>query len=131
MKTEAELLQEYIDTYATTKTGTEPTFDEWLKVLHPYLYVIRHKDNLAVDVFTKQMKKKLTNARDKGWGGWEDHYRCSGVELAQMLINQIHKANDGCFVDIANFAMMLHMRGEHETVLIDALNSKEGSDNGR
>lgn len=125
MKTEAELLQEYIDTYKGTSNHIMPTFYEWLKVLHPKVYETEVKDDSAVELFCKEMKAKLSLARVKGRAGWYDHDRCSGAELAQMLIDQIHKANKGCFVDIANFAMMLHMRGESTDVLMTTSISKE------
>lgn len=81
----------------------------------------RHPDDKAVDRFATAMKTKLAAARAKGRGGWDDKASCSGEHLAQLLIEHLTKGNAGTFEDIANFAMMLHQRGEDPQLLRTAL----------
>ncbi|MBY0420094.1 MAG: hypothetical protein K2W88_18735 [Pararheinheimera sp.] len=76
-----------------------------------------HKDDQAVDAFAASMKLKLAAARDKGRSGWEDKELCSGEYLAQNLVAHLSRGNAGTFEDIANFAMMLHQRGESPALL--------------
>lgn len=75
------------------------------------------KDDAAVDRFAAQMKLKLARAREKGYGGWDNPSRCSGEHLAELLVGHLEKTNPGNFIDIANFAMMLHERGENPLTL--------------
>ena len=79
-----------------------------------------HFDDRAVDRFAAAMKAKLAKARGKGRGGWFDRLQCSEKRLAQMLVEHLRKGNEGTFEDVANFAMMLHQRGEDPQVLADA-----------
>jgi len=79
-----------------------------------------HSDDLAVDRFALSMKAKLTEARAKGRGGWDDPQQCSVEFLAQLLIGLLSKGNAGNFEDIANFCMMLHQRDADPKVLVDA-----------
>lgn len=81
----------------------------------------QHSDDLAVDRFASAMKAKLAAARAKGRSGWDDKENCSGKHLAQLLVEHLSKANAGTFEDIANFAMMLHQRGEDPKLLFIAL----------
>ncbi|MDR7119712.1 hypothetical protein [Rheinheimera soli] len=77
-----------------------------------------HPDDIAVDNFAAAMKLKLAAARDKGRSGWDNKdLRSTGEHLAQQLIIHLSKANAGTFEDIANFAMMLHQRGEDPALL--------------
>ena len=78
---------------------------------------VLHPDDLAVDRFAPAMKTKLAAARAKGRGGWDDKASCSGEHLAQLLIEHLTKGNAGTFEDIANFAMMLHQRGDDPQLL--------------
>lgn len=82
---------------------------------------VLHPDDLAVDRFAPAMKTKLAASRAKGRGGWDDKASCSGEHLAQLLIEHLTKGNAGTFEDIANFAMMLHQRGEDPQLLRTAL----------
>lgn len=75
-----------------------------------------HSDNLAVDRFADAMKAKLARSRKKGRGGWDDKAQCSGEHLATLLVEHLEKGNKGTFEDVANFAMMLHQRGENPEV---------------
>jgi len=77
----------------------------------------QERDNHAVDQFAAAMKEKLASARHKGRGGWHDPDRCSASFLADLLIGHLSKGNDGTFLDVANFCMMLHQRGESPEVL--------------
>jgi hypothetical protein len=68
-----------------------------------------HPDDAAVDRFAAAMKAKLASARAKGRGGWEDKDLCHQDSLALDLRRHVNKGDP---VDVGNFAMMLHQRGE-------------------
>jgi len=68
-----------------------------------------HSDDLAVDRFAAAMKTKLAQKRAEGRGGWDDKDACSGEWLSRLLRGHVEKGDP---VDVANFAMMLHQRGE-------------------
>lgn len=68
-----------------------------------------HPDDAAVDRFAAAMKAKLASARAKGRSGWEDKAQCAQDSLALDLRRHINKGDP---VDVGNFAMMLHQRGE-------------------
>lgn len=80
-----------------------------------------HADDIAVDKFSLAMKEKLSSSREKGRGGWEEPDVCTAAQLAEMLISHLEKGNGGTFQDIANFAMMLHQRGEDPFILATSL----------
>ena len=69
----------------------------------------RHEDDLAVDRFADAMKSKLAKKRLQGYGGWSDPEDCSGAFLSDLLSSHVEKGDP---VDVANFSMMLHQRGE-------------------
>lgn len=69
----------------------------------------QHPDDAAVDAFAAAMKTKLAQKRAEGRGGWEDKAQCSQDRLSLMLRGHVAKGDP---VDVANFAMMLHQRGE-------------------
>lgn len=69
----------------------------------------QHPDDAAVDRFAAAMKTKLAQKRAEGRGGWEDKTQCSQDRLSLMLRGHVAKGDP---VDVANFAMMLHQRGE-------------------
>jgi hypothetical protein len=77
---------------------------------------VAHSDDLAVDRFADAMKAKLARSRQKGRGGWDNKTQCSGEHLANLLVEHLEKGNEGTFEDVANFAMMLHQRGENPEV---------------
>lgn len=60
-----------------------------------------HLDDWWVDLFAKEMKLKLANAREKGRGGWQD---CDPAELSSMLREHVEKGDPR---DVANFCMFL------------------------
>jgi len=68
-----------------------------------------HPDDQAVDRFAAAMKAKLAESRAKGRSGWEDKARFSAEGISDMLVAQIFKGDP---LDVANFAMFLHQRGE-------------------
>lgn len=69
----------------------------------------RHTDDIAVDQFAEAMKAKMTRKRAEGRGGWADKTLCTQADLSAMLESHVRKGDP---VDVANFAMMLHARGE-------------------
>lgn len=94
-----------------------------------------HEDDLAVDRFAAVMKAKLAKKRNDGRGGWSGP-ECSEETLSRMLRDHIAKGDP---VDVANFAMMLHQRGERiaqaapapsdglwEAAIAEALNCLDG-----
>lgn len=68
-----------------------------------------HPDALAVDRFAAAMKAKLAAKRADGRGGWDDKEDCSQLFLSQLLREHVEKGDP---IDVANFCMMLHQRGE-------------------
>lgn len=78
---------------------------------------VMHSDDVAVNKFAAHMKAKLALSRGKGRSGWDDPEQCSVEYLAEILIEHLVKGNDGTFVDIANFAMMLDLRGADPRIL--------------
>ncbi|NWF45428.1 hypothetical protein F3K02_09230 [Hydrogenophaga sp. D2P1] len=65
----------------------------------------QHPDDAAVDHFSVAMKAKLSAARAKGRGGWEN---CDPYVLSDMLRAHVEKGDPR---DVANFCMFLHMLG--------------------
>lgn len=70
-----------------------------------------HADDKAVDRFAAVMKAKLAKKRADGRGGWQGD-ACTADRLSSMLREHVEKGDP---VDVANFAMMLHQRGEQVT----------------
>ena len=68
-----------------------------------------HLDDMAVDRFATAMKAKLTKKRAEGRGGWDRRDECSAEDLTYMLVQHLWKGDP---LDVGNFAMMLHQRGE-------------------
>jgi NTP pyrophosphatase (non-canonical NTP hydrolase) len=69
----------------------------------------QHPDDIAVDRFAQSMKEKLAKKRGEGRGGWENKDECTAEFLSELLIGHVGKGDP---IDVANFAMMLHQRGE-------------------
>lgn len=76
-----------------------------------------HLDDQCVNQFADVMKRKLLDSRNKGRSGWEDPRVCTNEYLADLLIDHLTKENGANYVDLANLAMMLHMRGATGHVL--------------
>lgn len=71
----------------------------------------QHPDDLSVDAFASVMKAKLEKKRGRLGDGWRGA-DCSAERLSRMLREHVEKGDP---VDVANFAMMLHQRGEQIT----------------
>lgn len=70
--------------------------------------VNQHPDDEAVDTFAQAMHAKMAAARAKGKEGWDDPERC-GTGHLQALFEEAAAELD--YVDAANYAMMLYLRG--------------------
>lgn len=70
---------------------------------------VAHADDNAVEMFAAAMKAKLAQKRAEGRGSWNDPKQCTALDLSMMLKRHIEKGDP---VDVANFSMMLHQRGE-------------------
>ncbi|WP_221953049.1 hypothetical protein [Rhizobium laguerreae] len=77
-----------------------------------------HEDDIAVDRFAAAMKAKLAEKRAQGRGGWDDKDDCSDIWLSELLREHVEKGDP---LDVGNFAMMLHQRGERIASLLDVL----------
>ena len=82
-----------------------------------------HPDDEAVNRFATQMKAKLSAARAKGRGGWDDPAQCSTDYLRTLLHEHVAKGDP---VDVANFCMMLAHYGASTTLSADAIRQGEG-----
>ncbi len=69
------------------------------------------------------MKAKLVASRHKGRGGWQDKDDCSQEHLSKLLREHVEKGDP---VDVANFCMMLHYRGECILTAPDSSASQSG-----
>lgn len=67
-----------------------------------------HSDDVAVDLFAAAMKAKLAQKRAEGRGGWETP-ECTADFLSGLLRDHVEKGDP---LDVGNFAMMLHQRGD-------------------
>lgn len=67
-----------------------------------------HFDDHAVNRFAAVMKGKLASKRLQGRGGWQEPEVPNGY-LSRLLREHVDKGDP---VDVANFAMMIHQRGE-------------------
>lgn len=70
-------------------------------------FVLAMKAN--IDDFALVMKEKMARSRAKGRGGWERDEECTAEKLSALLRAHVTKGDP---VDVANFCMMLHQRGE-------------------
>lgn len=73
-----------------------------------------HFDNYSVEQFAYAMRIKLAVKRNEGRGGWQDKEQCSNEYLSRLLREHVEKGDP---VDVANFCMMLHQRGERIATL--------------
>lgn len=72
---------------------------------------VAHPDDYAVARFAALMKAKLAAKRAEGRGGWNGP-DCNADILSSMLRAHVEKGDP---LDVGNFAMMLHQRGERIT----------------
>ena len=104
----------FIDRINKLHATSETEIDRQLQRTGSYVVAMRriiktpvqHSDDIAVDLFAAKMKEKLAKSRDKGRGGWED---CTIEYLITSLKDHILKGDP---VDVANFSMMISLRGE-------------------
>lgn len=68
-----------------------------------------HLDDEAVNRLADFMKAKLAFKRLSGLNIWRDTTQCSAADLSAALLQHVFKGDP---VDVANFCMMLHWRGE-------------------
>lgn len=66
-------------------------------------------DENCVDQFAGAMKWKLAKKREEGRGGWSSKEDCPKDRLVMMMRDHLEKGDP---IDVANFAMMLWVRGE-------------------
>lgn len=71
----------------------------------------RETDTDAVRSFTGFMETRMEEALDNGKRGWWNDEAVSTHELRNKLLDQFEKRD---WVDVANYAMMLHYRTQHE-----------------
>lgn len=62
-----------------------------------------------IKLFAQDMEDKMSLASENGRGGWSDKINCKQADLSRMLRQHVEKGDP---VDVANFCMMLHRRGE-------------------
>lgn len=74
----------------------------------------QHPDDIAVDKFFLAMKTKLAKKRDDGYSGWWDKADCTTEFLGEKLHEHVEKGDP---IDVANFCMFLHARGERIPVV--------------
>lgn len=84
---------------------------------------IEHDDDKAVYDFAEVMCDKMASSRAKGRTGWSNPELCSADVLCQQFIGHIEKGNEGNFIDLATFAMMLHTRGDDPKQLAEMFNT--------
>ena len=72
--------------------------------------ITKSADIHAIQAFSSVMAEKMLKSYDKGRGGWHNTEECSDEFLCELLIEHINKGNEGTFIDIANFCMMLYWR---------------------
>lgn len=80
------------------------------------------KDNRAVLAFCRKMMGKMEKSREKGRKGWEKD-DCSSHILADQFLEHLNKTNEGNFVDLANYLMMLDQKGADPSILVNAMRS--------
>lgn len=68
-----------------------------------------HPDTQAVYRCADAMADKMRESRIKGRSGWDNKEQCSAQYLSDLLRSHVEKGDP---IDVANFAMMLHQRGE-------------------
>ncbi|WP_202412928.1 hypothetical protein [Duganella lactea] len=78
-----------------------------------------HIDAIAISKFAEAMATRMHQAAMKGHAGWDDTERCTAATLQLELRQAVAKGDP---VDVANYAMMLHARGER-TRMPDAFNA--------
>lgn len=68
-----------------------------------------HTDAIAIIKFAEAMAIRMHQAAMKGHAGWDDREACTAAMLQLALREAVAKGDP---IDVANYAMMLHTRGE-------------------
>ena len=63
--------------------------------------------SLLVDYTKEEMQKRLRLKQKLGRRGWWDKGACSNTDLQNKILEHISKGN---WIDVANYAAMLHYR---------------------
>lgn len=71
-------------------------------------------DAALVGFTAEEMASKLRKARLNGRNGWWNPEECDEAYLRELLREHVRKANPGNYIDIVNFAAMLHWRDVHD-----------------
>lgn len=100
------------------RRGITSEFSEVLPPPNPFAGRAPHTDDLAVARFAIAMQDKLAIARTKGRGGWEDRADYPIPRLTADLLRHVQRGDP---VDVANFAMFAHQRGERLSAIGQAL----------
>jgi len=100
---DTDVVDEFLQLYCIEKDARVALKDA------PVVAQTQHPDDAAVDTFAAAMRAKLTQKRAEGYSGWQDQAMFSRGQLWQMLREHVEKGDP---VDVANFAMFLHQRGE-------------------
>jgi len=75
----------------------------------PYQLSETELDDAAVDAIALSMKVKMARSRAKGRAGWNEGDTCPADFLSRELREHVEKGDP---LDVAIYAMMLHLRGE-------------------
>lgn len=75
----------------------------------PYQLSETELDDAAVDAIALSMKVKMARNRAKGRAGWNEGDTCPADFLSKELREHVEKGDP---LDVAIYAMMLHLRGE-------------------
>nr|WP_060515410.1 hypothetical protein [Pseudomonas putida] len=75
----------------------------------PYQLSETELDDAAVDAIALNMKVKMARNRAKGRAGWNEGDTCTADFLSKELREHVEKGDP---LDVAIYAMMLHLRGE-------------------
>jgi hypothetical protein len=81
-------------------------------------------DKASVEFMAGIMTVKLSKSRRKGRGGWFDPDVCSVDDLKVMLKEHVEK---GQFDDVANFAMMIHLRETEQSWINQIVQDQENT----
>ena len=78
-------------------------------------------DHKALAEFYAAMRTRMDLKRIEGKSGWQDISKCSDGFLSRQIIKQIMEPDYFSFIDIANYAMMLHTRGASPHLLKEVI----------
>lgn len=99
-----------VDSIADKLTGLQYVIRKLQGEVEPAM-MDYNSDDETVDRFSRLMKAKLATSRAQGKSDWWDPVQCGTTDLINQYVAHLIKTNEGNFIDIANYCMMLHMRG--------------------